>query len=176
MRHCAILSGDSAATAEQVAARVGIDDVQAALLPADKVGAVARMSPRPVMMVGDGVNDAPVLAAADVGVAMGARGATAAAESADVVILLDSLDRVVYAVATAKRSVRIATQSIVLGISLSLILMGIAAFGLIPAIVGALLQEAVDLASILNSLRATRSGTTATGRSALGSRARAAQT
>lgn len=176
VRHCAILSGDSAATSEQVAARVGIDDVQAALLPADKVGAVARMSPRPVMMVGDGVNDAPVLAAADVGVAMGARGATAAAESADVVILLDSLDRVVYAVATAKRSVRIATQSIVLGISLSLILMGIAAFGLIPAIIGALLQEAVDLASILNSLRATRSGTTTTGRSALGSRPNAQQT
>lgn len=152
----AILSGDAAGTAQEVAARVGIVDVQAGLLPADKVAAVTRMHPGPVMMVGDGVNDAPVLAAADVGVAMGARGATAASESADVVIMLDRLDRVVHAVATAQRTVRIATQSIVLGISLSLILMVIAAFGVIPAIVGAVLQEFVDLAAILNSLRATR--------------------
>ena len=158
VEHVAILSGDAAPTTREVAGRVGIVDVQAGLLPADKVAAVTRMHPRPVMMVGDGVNDAPVLAAADVGVAMGARGATAASESADVVILLDRLDRVVHAVSTARRSVRIAMQSIVLGITLSLILMVIAAFGVIPAIVGAVLQEFVDLASILNSLRATRDG------------------
>jgi P-type E1-E2 ATPase len=164
----AILSGDSHATVRLVAAQVGIEDVHAGLLPTEKVEAVSRMIPKPVMMVGDGVNDAPVLAVADVGVAMGARGATAAAESADVVILLDRLDRVVHGVSTAKRSVRIALQSIAIGISLSLILMVIAAFGVIPAIVGALLQEAVDLASILNSLRATRAAPGPKGRKALG--------
>ena len=97
-----------------------------------------------------------MLARADVGVAMGAKGATAASESADVVLLIDDIGGIVQAVATSRRTVRIALQSIWLGIAISVVLMFIAAFGVIPAIVGALLQEAVDLATILAALRAAR--------------------
>ena len=151
-----MLSGDSVETAQAIGARCGIDEVRARLLPADKVAAVHDLQPRPVLMVGDGVNDAPVLALADVGVAMGARGATAASESADVVVLVEDLLRVPRTVALAQRTIRIAMQSIGIGIGLSLVLMLIAAFGVIPAIVGAGLQELIDVVTILNSLRAGR--------------------
>jgi heavy metal translocating P-type ATPase len=151
-----MLSGDSVETAEAIGARCGIDEVRARLLPADKVAAVHDLQPRPVLMVGDGVNDAPVLALADVGVAMGARGATAASESADVVVLVEDLLRVPRTVALAQRTIRIAMQSIGIGIGLSLVLMLVAAFGVIPAIVGAGLQELIDVVTILNSLRAGR--------------------
>ncbi len=151
-----MLTGDSAATAQQVAGQLGIADVRAALLPADKVAAVASLPGRPVAMVGDGVNDAPVLAAADVGIAMGAKGATAASESADVVIMLDDLSRVATSIAIAQRTVRTALQAIWLGIAISLALMSVAVWGLLPAIVGAALQEIVDLAAILTALRAVR--------------------
>ena len=154
--HTVMLTGDAQATAEHIAAPLGITHVEANLLPADKVRAVSAITDRPVMMVGDGVNDAPVLAAADVGVAMGAKGSTAASQSADVVIMVDDLGRVPTSITIARRTVHIALQSIGIGISLSIILMLIAAFGVIPAIIGAALQEAVDLVSILNSLRAAR--------------------
>lgn len=154
VEHVVVLTGDAQATADAVAAEVGIDDVRAARLPQGKVDAVAGLAGRPVMMVGDGINDAPVLAVADVGVAMGARGASAASESADVVVLVDEISRVADAVAISRRTVRIALQSIGLGIGLSLVLMALAAFGAIPAIVGAGLQEVVDLVAILNALRA----------------------
>ena len=154
VRHVMMLTGDAQVTAHHVAAEVGIDDVRAGLLPADKVAAVASADPRPVLMVGDGVNDAPVLAAADVGVAMGARGSTAASQSADVVLLHDRVSDVSRSTRIARDTVSIAKQSIWLGIGLSVFLMLVAAFGVIPAVIGALLQEVVDLVTILNGLRA----------------------
>ncbi|MDN4596794.1 heavy metal translocating P-type ATPase [Leifsonia virtsii] len=154
--HIELLTGDAKETAAGVAAELGIDDYLAECLPADKVARVASIAERPVAMVGDGVNDAPVLASADVGIAMGAKGATAASESADVVILVDDIGKVVEAVAISRRTVTIALQSIWLGIAASVVLMCIAAFGVIPAVVGALLQEVVDLATILAALRAAR--------------------
>ena len=154
LRRTVMLTGDGPATAGAVAAGLGIPDVRAGLLPADKVDAVRTLSPRPVIMVGDGVNDAPVLAAADVGIAMGARGSTAASESADVVLVADDIGRVADAVEIGRRTMQVALSSIWLGIALSVALMLTAAFGFIPAVAGALTQEAVDLAAILNALRA----------------------
>ncbi len=154
-----MLTGDARSTADHVAHEVGITSVHANCLPADKVAAVNGVSERPVLMVGDGVNDAPVLAAADVGLAMGAKGATAASESADAVILVDDVSRVYQALVIGQETVRIALQSIWLGMALSLGLMMVAAFGFIPATVGAGIQEIVDLATILNALRASRSRT-----------------
>jgi heavy metal translocating P-type ATPase len=153
-----LLTGDALPTANQIAAQSGISKVRAGCLPGDKVSIVAGLRNRPVMMVGDGVNDAPVLAAAEVGVAMGARGSTAASESADVVIMLDDLSRAALAVDIGQRTVRIALASIWTGILLSVGLMVAAVFGYIPAVAGALLQELVDLATILNALRALRGG------------------
>jgi P-type E1-E2 ATPase len=149
-----LLTGDAEETAAGIARELGITRFQAECLPSDKVARVASIAERPVVMVGDGVNDAPVLASADVGVAMGAKGATAASESADLVILVDDIGKLVDAVAIARRTVAIALQSIWLGIAASVLLMGVAAFGVIPAIAGALLQEVVDLATILAALRA----------------------
>ena len=149
-----MLTGDAQATADHVAAELGITAVRAECLPVDKVEEVRSIPERPVIMVGDGVNDAPVLAAADVGIAMGAKGATAASESADAVILVDDISRTAKAVEIGRDTVRIALQSIWLGIAVSVALMIVAAFGLIPATVGALLQEVVDLVTILAALRA----------------------
>ncbi len=156
--HLELLTGDAHETAAAMAAELGIGAFRAECLPADKVEHVASLRERPVIMVGDGVNDAPVLAAADVGIAMGAKGATAASESADVVILVDNIGAVVQAVMVGRRTVRIALQSIWVGIIASIALMSVAAFGLIPATVGALLQEVVDLATILAALRAIGPG------------------
>jgi heavy metal translocating P-type ATPase len=153
-----ILTGDAQATADHVAAAVGITQVRAECLPEQKVAAVQQAKRRPLLMVGDGVNDAPVLAAADVGVAMGARGSTAASESADVVIMTDDISRVARAVEIGRRTLQVALQSIWIGITLSVVLMGIAAFGYIPAIAGAATQEVVDLITILNALRARSAG------------------
>lgn len=156
VRRVVMLTGDARATADHVAQSVGITELQADCLPIDKVTAVREISDRPVLMVGDGVNDSPVLASAEVGIAMGARGATAASEAASAVILVDDLSLVVDAVAIGQTTVRIALQSIWIGIALSAGLMVVAAFGLIPATAGAAIQEVVDLAAILNALRAVR--------------------
>lgn len=151
-----MLTGDVPETAKHIADQVGLSEVHAECLPEDKVRIVSSLEPKAVMMVGDGVNDAPVLAVSDVGVAMGARGSTAASESADVVVLLDDLERAAHAVEIGQRTVRIALESIWLGIVISVGLMVLAAFGFLPAVVGALLQEVVDLVAILGALRAVR--------------------
>ena len=160
VRTTVMLTGDAAPTAEQIAAQVGIGDVRAGLRQADKVAAVRALPDRPVVMVGDGMNDAPVRAVADVGIAMGAKGATAASESADVVIMLDDLGRVATSIAIAQRTVRIALQAIWLGIAISFALMAVAVWGVLPAVAGTALQEVVDLAAILTALRAVRPGRT----------------
>lgn len=151
-----MLTGDVRATAEPVARLVGLDEIHAELLPPEKVRIAEGLRPRPVMMIGDGVNDAPVLAAADIGIAMGAKGATAAGDAADVVILVDSLASVVDAVSIGRRTVSVAITAIWIGIGLSTGLMLVATTGLIPAVFGALIQEGVDLATILYALRAVR--------------------
>jgi len=138
---------------------IGVDEVLSERSPAEKMDAVtaARLS-GPTMMVGDGINDAPALALADVGVAIGARGATASSEAADVVLTVDRLDRLGEAVVIARRALHIAAQSVVAGIGLSLAAMGVAALGYLPAAWGALLQEVIDVAVIGNALRALRPG------------------
>lgn len=151
-----MLTGDVRSTAESIGEEVGIEDIHADLLPRQKVQLAGEFEPRPIMMVGDGVNDAPVLAAADIGIAMGARGATAAGDAAAVVILVDSLAKVVDAVSIGRHTLRVALTAIWIGIGLSIGLMLIAMTGLIPAVVGALVQEVVDLATILYALRALR--------------------
>ena len=152
-----MVTGDDAVTARQVAATLKLDGVEAERDPAGKVEAIkAEEARQPTMMVGDGVNDAPALAAARVGVAMGARGATASSEAADVVILVDHVGRVAEAVAIARHARAIAMQSIMAGLALSGLAMVFAAFGYIPPVTGALLQEVIDVAVILNALRALK--------------------
>lgn len=152
-----LATGDRKAVADSVTKDLGLDGVLADLTPDQKVLLVlTERKNSPVMMVGDGVNDAPALAAADVGVAMGARGAAASAESADVVLLVDHLDRLLPGLEVAHRSRRIALQSVFAGIGLSVIGMIAAALGYLTPVQGALLQELIDVAVILNALRALR--------------------
>jgi heavy metal translocating P-type ATPase len=150
-----MVTGDRADAAETIGAALDLDAVLANRVPYDKVDAVAtEQRLRPTLMVGDGINDAPALAAADVGIAMGARGASASSEAADVVILVDRLDRVADAVVIAKRARAIALQSIAAGLAMSGVAMGFAAFGWLTPVAGALTQEVIDVAVILNALRA----------------------
>lgn len=156
----AMLTGDRPDVAESVGAMLGVSELYAALSPAAKLAAIhhARAGGK-VIMVGDGVNDAPALAAADIGVAMGARGAAASSEAADVVLLVDRLDRLVDAVRIARRTRRIALQSVSIGMSLSLVAMAAAALGYLPPLAGAILQEVIDVLAIANALRALQSVT-----------------
>ncbi|MEV6165062.1 heavy metal translocating P-type ATPase [Streptomyces sp. NPDC052052] len=152
-----MLTGDRAEPAREIAAVLGLDDVRAQQTPADKVAAVQAERERAVtVMVGDGVTDAPALAAADVGVAMGAHGSSASSEAADIVLTTDRVDRLADAATIAVRARRIAVQSSLGGMLMSLAAMGAAAYGLLPPAVGALLQEGIDVAVILNALRALR--------------------
>ena len=152
-----LATGDRAEVARGVTAGLGLDGLHAGLTPDRKVLLVLSERKRgPVMMVGDGVNDAPALAAADVGAAMGARGAAAAAEAADVVLLVDRIDRLGPGIEIARAARRIALESVAVGIGLSLLGMLAAAAGRLSPVEGALLQEAIDVAAILNALRALR--------------------
>ncbi|CAB4868603.1 unannotated protein [freshwater metagenome] len=156
----AMVTGDHESVAQEIAQRVGLDQVYAGRSPEGKLEVVAAMRAqerlRPVVMVGDGVNDAPALALADVGIAMGAAGSTISAETADCVITVDRVDRVAEAIRLGRRTLRIARQSVLWGIGLSVAAMGIAAAGYLPPVAGALLQEAIDVAVILNALRVLR--------------------
>jgi len=160
VRSVAMLSGDRRSVAERVGRQLGVDRVYAEQSPEEKLEVVRRVAAdpelRPVIMVGDGVNDAPALAIADLGIAMGAAGATVSSETADAVITVDRVDRVADAVHTGRRTLRIARQSVLAGMGLSIAAMGVAALGYLPPLAGALFQEAVDLAVILNALRALR--------------------
>ena len=150
-----LLSGDRGEVAETVGRALGADAVLSEKSPAEKVQAVLSERGHAVtVMVGDGINDAPALAAADLGIAMGARGATASSEAADAVIMVDRLDRVAEAVSIARRARHIAIQSVLAGMALSGVGMILATVGLLPPVAGAVFQEAIDVAVILNALRA----------------------
>jgi len=154
-----MVTGDRAAAAQAIGAALDLDAVLADRVPSDKVDAVrAEQRLHPTIMVGDGINDAPALASADVGIALGARGASASSEAADVVILADRLDRVGEAIVIAQRARRIAVESIVAGMGLSLLAMGAATFGWLAPVPAAIVQEAIDVAVILNALRALSPG------------------
>lgn len=154
-----LLSGDRQDVAESVGRQLGVDEILFEKSPDEKVEAVGHERRKAVtVMVGDGINDAPALAAADVGVAMGARGATASSEAADAVIVVDQLDRLVDAVQIARRARAIAVQSVVAGMALSIAGMLLAAVGLLPPVGGAVFQEVIDVGVILNALRALHSG------------------
>ena len=151
-----MLTGDQRAIADRVASQVGVTNVKADLLPQDKIAALKNVPAKlhPVFMVGDGVNDAPSLVTADVGIAMGAHGSSAASESAEVVILKDDLYKVAKAVAISEDTIKIAKQAVLIGIAICTLLMLIATTGIIPAFVGAMLQEVIDTVSILWALKA----------------------
>jgi cation transport ATPase len=160
VRHIAMISGDRRSVAERVGRELGVDRVYADQSPEDKLKVVrtVRADPNlsPVIMVGDGINDAPALALADLGIAMGAAGATVSSETADAVITVDRIDRVADAIHAGRRALFIARQSVLTGMGLSLAAMAVAAAGYLPPVAGALFQEAIDLAVILNARRALR--------------------
>ncbi len=155
-----LVTGDRAETAQAVGNAVGIDEIHARCSPADKLAILQQQRARTsgsIIVVGDGINDAPALAAADVGIAMGARGASSASEAADVVIVDDAIDRLAIAIRISKRSRARALQAAGLGMALSLVAMLFAAIGQLTASEGAVLQEAIDFAAIVWALTAIRS-------------------
>ena len=158
--HVALVSGDRREIAEEVARAAGIERVYSEQTPEGKLEVVraARDQPnlRNVVMVGDGINDAPALALADVGIAMAGKGATISSETADVVITVDDASRIALSVQIGRRSLHIARESVVVGLGLSAAAMGVAALGYLPPVWGALFQEVIDVTVILNALRALR--------------------
>ncbi len=149
-----MVTGDNKSAAQSIAKKLSISEVVSEALPADKVRALEQIQPRPVAFIGDGVNDAPVLTASDVGIALGARGSTAASESADVVIMLDDIGHVAKAVEIAKNTFSIAKQAILIGIGLSIILQLVFFTGKFRPVIGAAVQELVDVSVIFIALRA----------------------
>lgn len=159
IRHIVMLTGDRADAAQAIGMAVGVDEVHAGLSPTGKVAAIGQgRGEGTSLMVGDGINDAPALAAADVGIALGAGGTSASSEAAGVVLLVDRLDRVAEALRIARRSRAIAVQGVLVGMGLSLLAMLLAVAGYLPALAGAVVQEAIDLAVIGNALRALGAG------------------
>ncbi|OOG37724.1 cation transporter [Rhodanobacter sp. C06] len=157
IRRIVMLTGDHGEIAEFIGEALGVDEVLADQAPGDKLSAIeAAKRTSATIMVGDGINDAPALAAADVGVAMGARGAAASSEAAGIVLLVDRLDRLAEALAIARRTRRIAMESVLAGMGMSLVAMLFAALGYLPPVTGAILQEGIDAAVILNALRVLR--------------------
>ena len=158
--HVALVTGDRPEIAAEVARSAGIEDVYAEQTPEEKLDVVRALRERPgarnVVMVGDGINDAPALALADVGIAMAGKGATISSETADVVITVDDASRIALSILIGRRSLHIARQSVVYGLGLSVLAMIVAAFGYLPPVWGALCQEVIDVAVILNALRALR--------------------
>lgn len=154
IKHTLMVTGDNEVTAQSIAKKVGIEQVEANCLPADKIRAIEAVEHKPVAFVGDGVNDAPVLTAADIGIALGARGSTAASESADIVIMLDDVSRVATSFHIAKNTFKIARQAIMIGIFISIGLMLIFSTGRFKAVQGAAIQELVDITVIIYALRA----------------------
>lgn len=159
IRRIVMLTGDRSDAAQTIGMAVGVDEVRAGLSPAGKVAAITQGQRDGItLMVGDGINDAPALAAADVGIALGAGGTSASSEAAGVVLLVDRLDRVAEALRIARRSRGIAVQGVLAGMGLSLLAMLLAAAGYLPALAGAIVQEVIDLAVIANALRALGAG------------------
>lgn len=159
IRRIVMATGDHPVVAEAVGAALGVDRVLSQCTPEEKVAAVHREAEEgQTVMVGDGINDAPALATAHVGVAMGARGATASSEAADVVMLVDRLDRLADAIHIAQRSRRVATESAYMGMGLSLVAMVVALLGYLPPVAGALVQEGIDVLAILSALRVLGGG------------------
>jgi P-type E1-E2 ATPase len=157
VKHIALVTGDREETAQEVAAEVGITEIYSSISASGKLDIARKAqseSKGAVIVVGDGINDAPALAAADVGVAMGARGASAASEAADIVIVEDSIDRLVHAIQIAQRSRRKALQAAGLGMGLAFIGMFFGAFGLMTPSQGAIAQEFIDVLAILWALTA----------------------
>ena len=158
IKRTVLLSGDHAPIARAVAERAGIPETYGDLLPSAKAEFIERLRAENgvVMMVGDGINDAPALSAADAGIALAGHGGGVTTEAADVIILIDSLDRVADALGISRRTMAIARQSIRVGLGLSGLFMVVAAFGVLPPVIGAALQEAIDVAVIVNALRSSR--------------------
>jgi cation transport ATPase len=160
IRNVALLTGDRAEIADEVARNAGIETVYSEQTPEGKLEVVRSTrhleEMRNVIMVGDGINDAPALALADVGIAMAGKGATISSETADVVITVDNANRIALSISIGRRSLSIARQSVGFGLGLSVAAMFLAAFGYLPPVWGALFQEVIDVAVILNALRALR--------------------
>ena len=158
VQHILMLTGDNQKTAELVAGELGITEMHAGLMPSEKIGILKELpeTHRPMVMVGDGVNDAPALALSDVGIALGASGSTVASESADVVVLRNDLNLVPESIKISRETMKVAKEAVLIGIFICIALMLIASTGILPAIIGALLQEVIDTVSILYALKALK--------------------
>ena len=158
VQHILMLTGDNQKTAELVAGELGITEMHAGLMPSEKIGILKELpeTHRPMVMVGDGVNDAPALALSDVGIALGASGSTVASESADVVVLRNDLNLVPESIKISRETMKVAKEAVLIGIFICIALMLVASTGVLPAIIGALLQEVIDTVSILYALKALK--------------------